>query len=251
MNIVEKVTSTRKTIKEVFEDEWDTSSIADLSTVEVEKMYTLPSSKITSLTPFGVATGCNFTLKHKKIPSHKLHIIYYNFPEIGRLNSKVTKSACDKLNRLYQDGIVNKEDSLMVIINDTISESLEESFYNLNVNLQNSFENMELDSKIIEEMQENSYPLEKKHFRNIHIFDINSLTNNLLQHRLIPKHRPIRKKDEIEEILQKCNCSLNQLPVIQKNDIVSKLTRLAPGDLCEIIRKSVKCGEYPFYRICK
>ena len=251
MNIVDKVTSTRYTIKEILKEEWDTSSIADLSPSEIEKMYTIPSAKVTSLTPFGVASGCNFTLKHKFIPSHRLHVIYYNFPEIGRLNSKVTKSSCEKLNKLYEDQIINKEDSLLIIINDTISESLETSFYDLNINFQTSFESMDLDSQIIDEMKENDFPLEKKHFRNIHLFDINTLTNNLLKHRLIPPHKPIRTKEEINTILKKCNCSLKQLPVILKNDKISKLIRLAPGDICEITRKSVKCGVYPFYRVCK
>ena len=251
MNIVDKVTATRNTIKDILTEEWDTSSIADLTTSEVEKMYSLPSSKVNSLTPFGVATGCNFTLKHKSIPSYRLHIIYYNLPEIGRLNSKVTKSACEKLNRLYQEGIVNKEDSLFVIVNDAISESLEESFYDLNVNLQTSFEMMELNENIVDEMKESGHVLGKKHFRNVHIFDINSLTNNILNHRLVPNHRPIRKKDEINKVLDKCNCLINQLPVINKNDIISKLIRLAPGDVCEITRQSVKCGEYSFYRVCK
>ena len=46
MNIVEKVNHTRYTLKEVLKDEWDTSTIANLSNAEVEKMYTIPSGKI-------------------------------------------------------------------------------------------------------------------------------------------------------------------------------------------------------------
>ena len=33
--------------------------------------------------------------------------------------------------------------------------------------------------------------------------NINSLTNNLLKHRLVPKHRAIRDNNEIKEILAK------------------------------------------------
>ena len=33
-------------------------------------------------------------------------------------------------------------------------------------------------------MKKNDYHVEKKHFRNVIYFDINSLTNNLLSHRL-------------------------------------------------------------------
>mgnify|MGYP001318029605 FL=1 len=251
MNIVEKVNNTRYTLKEVLKDEWDTSTIANLSNSEVEKMYTIPSGKINSLSLFGVASGCNLTLKHKYMPSHSLHIIYYNFPEIGRLNSKVTKSACDKLSKLYEEEIIQYEDSLLIIINDTISESLETSFNLMNIKLQSGLETKGLSEEIISEMKENDYPLKNSHFRNVHLFDVNNLTNNMLNHRLVPKSTPIRKTEDINKILEQCNCSMNQLPIILKNDMISKLIRLAPGDICKIVRKSSKCGDYPFYRICK
>ena len=45
MSIVEKVNKTRYTLKEVLSNEWDTTIMPDLSNNEVEKMYTLPSSK--------------------------------------------------------------------------------------------------------------------------------------------------------------------------------------------------------------
>ena len=91
MNIVEKVNKTRYTLKEILKEEWDTSTIADLSDTEIQKIYSIPSAKNSNLALFGPASGCNFTLKHLKIPSHKLHVIYFNLPEIGRQNSKVTK----------------------------------------------------------------------------------------------------------------------------------------------------------------
>ena len=61
----------------------------------------------------------------------------------------------------------------------------------------------------------------------------------------------IREKEEIQSILNECNCNLNQLPIILKNDIISKMLRLGPGDLCKVMRNSDKCGIYPFYRVCK
>ena len=100
-------------------------------------------------------------------------------------------------------------------------------------------------------MEKNDFNLDKKHFRNIHLFNIDNFTNNILKHRLVPEHLVIRKKEEIQKILKECNCNLTQLPIILKNDIISKILRLAPGDLCKIIRNSDKCGEYPFYRVCK
>ena len=251
MNIIEKVNKTRYTLKEILEDEWDVSSIADLSDNEIQKIYSIPSSKNSNLALFGPASGCNFSLKHRKIPSHKLHIIYFNLPEIGRQNSKVTKAACEKLNNVYQSELINFEDSLFVLINDNISESLEKSFSELNIILQNTLQEKGLNEKIISEMKENNIQLENKHFRNIHLFNVNHLTNNVTKHRFVPKHIPIRDKDEINKILSKCNCTINQCPIILKTDIISKFIRLAPGDLCKITRKSSKCGTYPFYRVCK
>ena len=100
-------------------------------------------------------------------------------------------------------------------------------------------------------MKKNNFPLEKKHFSNVHMFNINGLTKNLLNHRLVPVHIPIRKMTEIKEILNKTNCTISQLPIILKNDAIAKLIRLAPGDVCDIKRNSIKCGEYSFYRVCK
>ena len=93
--------------------------------------------------------------------------------------------------------------------------------------------------------------LEKKHFRNVHLLNIDNLTNNIFKHRLVPKQEVIRKKEDIESILEQCNAKLNQLPIILKKDIISKLLRLTSGDICKITRKSDKCGEYSFYRVCK
>lgn len=260
MNIIQKVNHTRYTLKSILEDEWDVSTIPDLSDQEVEKIYNIPTSKNKSISTFGVASGCNFSLKHKYVPSHKIHIIYYNFPEIGRTSSKVTKSACDKIMNLYKNELIDFEDSLIVIINDKISESLEKSFNELNITLQNEYEDKNLDENIVNEMMENDFPLEKKHFRNVHIFNVDSLTNNLLNHRLVPKHEVIRDNKSIKKILEECNCSTNQLPIILKNDMISKIKRLASGDICIIyregekrsnIKNKVKSGKYKFYRICK
>ena len=249
MSSSQKVNRSRYNLKDILSIEWDTSEIPDFSDQEMDKLYSLSSS---NLSPFpGVAGACNFSLKHKYIPSYKLHIIYYNFPENGRLSSKVTKTACDKLEDYYNEGSINKEDSLFVIINDVVSESLEKSFEGLNIKLQNSLENDEISDEIQQEMKENNYYLEKKHFRNVHLFNIDNFTNNILKHRLVPKHESVRGEKEIQEILEKCNCHLNQLPIILKNDIMSKMLRLSSGDICKITRSSDKCGEYPFYRVCK
>ena len=250
MNIVEKVTKTRFTLKEILSNEWDTSIMPEISNAEVEKMYTLPSSKNKQIAQFGVASACNFSLKHKSIPSYKLHVIYYNFPEIGKTSSKITKSSCDKIEALYSSEFISPHDSIIMIINDEISESLQTSFDSLNVRLHNYLEMSDLDEKVISEMKENKLQLEKKHFRTVTLFNVNNLTNNMMNHRLVPEQKPIRDKEEIKKVLEENNCNGNQLPIILKHDIISKYLRLSSGDLCMVTRKSIKTGQYQFYRIC-
>jgi DNA-directed RNA polymerase subunit H (RpoH/RPB5) len=248
MNIIDKINRTRYSLKEILSDEWDTSTLPDVSNDEIKKMYGVQSS---NGSPLGVAAGCNLSFRHKYVPSHKLHVIYYNFPEIGKISSKITKSCADKIEALYKTDLFDLEDSIFVIIDSVVTESLTKSIHELNLNLQNELASNELSKEIIDEIKKNDYPLEKRHFRNVHLFTINSLTNNLLKHRLVPKHKPIRDRSSIEEILEKCNCSMNQLPIILKDDSISKLIRLSPGDICEITRFSNQCGEYPYYRLCK
>ena len=250
MNIVDKVTKTRYTIKEILSNEWDTSVMPDLSHSEVEKLYTLPSSKNKQIAQFGVASACNFSLKHKLIPSYMIHILYYNFPEIGKTSSKITKSSCDKIEALYSSELISPHDSIIMIVNDDISESLQTSFDSLNVNLQNYLETTDLDKSVIDEMKKNKLSLEKKHFRTVTLFNVNNLTNNIMEHRLVPEQIAIRDKEKIKVILEENNCNAKQLPIILKHDIVSKYLRLSPGDVCKTTRKSIKTGQYDFYRIC-
>ena len=250
MNIVDKVTRTRFTLKEILSNEWDTSVMPEMSNNEVEKMYTLPSSKNKQIAQFGVASACNFSLKHKLIPSYKLHVIYYNFPEIGKTSSKITKSSCDKIEALYSSEIISPHDSIIMIINDEISESLQNSFDALNVRLQNDLEISDINEKVVSEMKKNKLLIEKKHFRTVTLFNVNNLTNNIMDHRLVPEQSSIRDREEIKKILEENNCNTKQLPIILKHDIVSKYLRLSTGDLCKVTRKSIKTGEYNFYRIC-
>ena len=250
MSLIHKINSSRFSLKEILSNEWDTSQIPDYSNEEIERLYVLPSAQLSPIP--GVAAACNISISHKFIPSHRLHIIYYNFPENGKKSSKVTRSACDKLYEyLKYDKEINKEDSIFIIINDTISESLEKSFDELNIKLQNDLEREDISDEIQKEMKKNNFQLEKKHFCNIHLFNIDNFISNIFKHRLVPKQEVIRKKEEINLILKESNSKLNQLPIILKKDIISKMLRLTNGDICKITRKSDKCGEYYFYRVCK
>ena len=74
MHLLDKVYNSRNTLREILADEWNTEPIVDVSTKELEIMYTTKND--ISL----LDSGCNFTLTNKMFPSHKLHVVYYNFP---------------------------------------------------------------------------------------------------------------------------------------------------------------------------
>ena len=101
------------------------------------------------------------------------------------------------------------------------------------------------------EMEENDFEMSKYYFRNVHIFFIDTLYRNLLLHKLVPIHIPIRTKKEIQKILNDTNALIHQLPIILRTDPIAKLIRLCPGNICKIIRNSEKSGESIYYRLCK
>ena len=250
MDIINKINRSRDTLKKYLNDEWDTSEILDYSNNEVEKIYTSKAQNTEIV--FGKASGLNMKLSHQKVPSHKLHVIYYNFPEINAPLLKVTKTCGDKMVNLYKEEIINPEDSIILIITDTISENIEKTIEDIyKKGLEELYIN-NLSDKIIDENEKlGNNKLRIEHFKNIHVFNINTLTFDIGKHSVVPKHECIRNKNEIDEILKKTNSEINKLPIILRKDPMAKLLRLAPGDICKITRKSEKCGKYIYYRVCE
>jgi DNA-directed RNA polymerase subunit H (RpoH/RPB5) len=253
MHLLEKVYNSRITLREVLSNEWDTSVINDVSLKELEVMYNQHNDKSV------MNSGCNMSLTNLKIPSHKLHVIYYNFPQLHLTGTKINKTCCDKLTAMYkQDGIetddeelmFEKEDSLLIIINEPVSENIQT---NIEIMYNKGLEELSggLDPVLEKEMKDNNFEMSKHYFRNVHIFFIDVLYRNLLRHELVPVHIPIRDKGEINQILQDTNSMIHQLPIILRTDPMAKLIRLCPGNICKIIRNSEKSGESIYYRVCK
>ena len=86
MHLLDKISNSRQTLKSILSNEWNTDPIIDISTKELEIMYKNMEGDTY------INSACNFTLINKKIPSHKLHVIYYNFPELNRSGTKVNKT---------------------------------------------------------------------------------------------------------------------------------------------------------------
>ena len=98
MEIIKKIELSRNTLKEILSDEFNTDTLEVLSTTELDVLYRInePNSIYSILSN---CPGCCFTLEHKVIKGHNLHIVYYNFPNISDIKRKFdfvtfSKGAC-------------------------------------------------------------------------------------------------------------------------------------------------------------
>tara|TARA_Y100000389_G_scaffold203136_1_gene250595 strand:+ start:964 stop:1713 length:750 start_codon:yes stop_codon:yes gene_type:complete len=249
MSIIEKIGKTREVLKEILNDQqFDVSSIQTLSYEEINRLFDIiPENSLIS--SIGGGTACNFSVKHDKIPSYILNVIYLNLPDRNGSTSRLSKSFKDKIISLYESELLDKYSSCIIIINEKITDTILKIGQELNISLQEEIE--EISDSIKEEIKASDYHLKKSHLRRCWIFDINTLTINLKKHRLVSEHLPIRNEEEIQEILSKSNCSKSQLPVISKNDMMVKYNLSAPGDIMKINRTSKMTGNYPFYRFVR
>jgi len=254
MEIISQIVKSRKIIKEVLKNEYDTDNLPIYSIEEVDKLFDLESTNDNPYKHLGKASNgnaCNLILNHKFVKNHKLHIIYYNFQKNGK--TKTMKSIVTNVMKLYDtdtndtddtddtENIFKYTDNMIIILNEPIRDTIQVLCNELNMLLKEQKN----------DMIENDIGLDRRHFGNVFMFDIKTLQFNILDHEIVPEHIVYRNKVDIEKILEDCNCNIEQLPIILKNDPVSKLKMLVPGDICKIMRTSKTCGEYPYYRVCK
>ena len=250
MSIIQKILKSRDVLSEILDDiDFNTESIKKLSEKEINILFNLSSddSDINSLG--NGAAGLNFSLPHKYISNFHLNIVYLNMPDKNSSGSKNTKSFAEKISKLYENEKFDPFSSTIIIINEPVSDTLEKVMNELNISLQTYDE--EIPKEIIDEMKSKNYHFKKNHFRRCTMFNINTLLVNLKEHRLVSEHIPIRNEDDIQRILDTCNCTRSQLPIISKNDIMCKYTLAVPGDIMQINRTSKMTGNYPFYRLVR
>lgn len=85
----------------------------------------------------------------------------------------------------------------------------------------------------------------------IQIWEIKKLQFNISKHVLVPKHEIIRDESEIRSIVERYLLkSKQQLPLILKNDPMSRYLGLKGGEVVKISRPSPTSGEYVMYRCC-
>ena len=95
MDIIKQIVKSRNILKEILSEEYDTSNLPTYSIDEMDKLFSLESTKDNPYNILGQGNACNFTLNHKDLINHKLHILYYNFQKEGK--TKVTKTIIDKI----------------------------------------------------------------------------------------------------------------------------------------------------------
>ena len=150
--------------------------------------------------------------------SGKKAYIKYNIDKSLRINN-IYDYIEDLMNL---ESILKKTDDLIIIIKEEPNESLQK-------NLKNIWE------------QDGIF---------VNVFNIKRLQFNILEHELVPPHRPLSDK-EAQEIKTKYHIQDDsQLPNIGRFSPVAQAIGLRPGQMCEIIRPSRTAVSAPFYRIC-
>jgi len=245
--IIEQLNKGRNTILEYIKNDYDISDIPLFSDKEVGKIYDLNTTNKDLYDILGSACNLSMDIKHKKIPSHIMRVIFLNFAPFGKDPTKVSsKTLKEKIITIY-DNYFNELDSLIIIIPENINEGLFKAINEINLHFQNDIKEKDIPKELTDDMKKNNYYLQKKHFKNVTIFSLSEIYVNLSNHRLVPKHEAMRDEREINEILTSLNSTRMQLPIILKTDIQSRISRLSQGDLCKITRRDGSI----FYRMCR
>tara|TARA_R110002074_G_scaffold146791_13_gene296928 strand:- start:448 stop:1191 length:744 start_codon:yes stop_codon:yes gene_type:complete len=245
---INKIYNSRNTLLKIYDKYgYDTSNIPNLSIKELKIILNEYKPEDQNIETFDVGFSFNFKLPSKIIEGHNLHIIYYNFNDMLKKHSKINKNIVDKILKLYESKYIGENDSIVLVINDKINDTVIKLNYTTKTKILIDYN---IPETILNQMNSKNINMSKEYFRNITFLDIDTLQFNVLDHEMVPEHLPIHDKNEIKEILNQNNVTMNQLPIISKNDPISKLIRLVPGDICKIKRINVS-GETIYYRLCK
>jgi DNA-directed RNA polymerase subunit H (RpoH/RPB5) len=174
--------------------------------------------------------GASVSSVHSMFQSNQMDMLCTN-PKTGKkAYVKYQLGKALRLNNIYDyiedlmnlEQVLKKSDDLIIIIKDEPNESLQK-------NLKNIWE------------QDGVF---------VNVFNIKRLQFNILEHSLVPPHRPLSDAEAIA-IKQKYHIQADsQLPDICRFSPVAQAIGLRPGQMCEIIRPSRTAINAPFYRIC-
>ncbi|KAH9411125.1 RNA polymerase Rpb5 [Ordospora pajunii] len=82
----------------------------------------------------------------------------------------------------------------------------------------------------------------------IEVFLVEELVFNKTKHAWVPPHR-ILSREEREAVLKSLKLNPQDLPRIQKSDVIARYFGARQGDVMEIIRRSKTAGECVYYRV--
>ena len=132
---IDKINRSRTVLKEILEKEgsWDTSSINDLSNEEISILLDTKTTQSDSkfLSDLGAGTGLFLSMPHKLFDSINLKVVFYNLSTYGK-GSRVTKNIKDKIYRLFEEEYFGEFDSVIIIVDEEIGETINKSILELN-----------------------------------------------------------------------------------------------------------------------
>ena len=222
--------NSRKTLLDVFRETNETSNT----------LYNIGSYDNFNINEIEAMTKNNqldMLLTHDKerVVGHSIYVKYLLSKTAIRL-----PTIDDLVEELFEiEGILTKEDTLVIVVNDEPNDSMI-------AKLRYLFDN-------------------RGYYVVVH--NIKRLQRNILKHVLVPTHTLLlsvktfgwnsegendkEKTSDLDILKQKYNLkNFNQLPEISRFDPVALLIELRPGQVCKIDRKSVTSVDSEYYRIC-
>ncbi len=150
---------------------------------------------------------------------------------------------------------MKQDDSLLILVNDSQSESLDKLNHMINHEIHLDYSlSSDFHKYIYNPEQENKDPMNRYNqniFRQCVLMSLDMFQVNLLKHNLVPKHETIYDKKKIKQLCSDYNMTEKQMPVIHRHDIIAKIIRLCVGDVCKITRYSQTSGESVYFRMCR
>jgi len=215
---ITSIYNSRKTILEIYGDNdifWklDPNSVLEYHNFTVNEIEAMTKNNQLDM------------LLKSQMDSGKIYVKYMLNKSTIRLNI-----VDDLVEELFEiEGVLGKNDTLVLIINDEPNDSMHAKLTYLYDN--------------------------KGYFVVVH--NINRLQRNIMKHTLVPKHSILEDitdangKSSIDTFMTKYNLkSKGQLPEISRYDPVALLICLRPGQICEIDRKSPTSVVSKYYRVC-
>lgn len=147
--------------------------------------------------------------------------VYVSYSAIKALR---VNNIYDLVEDLYSlEDTLSKDDELIIVAKDPPNETIQ---------------------KVLKDMWSKSQTF-------ITIFGLDNLQFNILNHTLVPPHRPLSNEEQ-KTLLEKYSVTDPniQLPDISRFSPVAAAIGLRPGMVCEIMRPSRTAVSTPFYRIC-